>query len=68
MYIENDIHRALKLKAVEVESSISDLVNDALRLSLREDADDLAAFEARAHEKSIPFEVAVKRLKARGKL
>lgn len=68
MYIENDIHRALKLKAVEVESSISDLVNDALRLSLREDADDLAAFEERAHEKSIPFEVAVKRLKARGKL
>ena len=68
VYIEQDIHRALKLKAVEIERSVSDLVNDALRLNLREDADDLNAFEERAREKSIPFEVAVKKLRARGKL
>lgn len=68
VYIETDLHRALRLKAVEVEQSLSDLVNDALRRSLREDAEDLSAFEERAREKSIPFDIAVKRLKARGRI
>ena len=68
VYIENDIHRALKMKAVEVERSFSDLVNEALRRSLSEDADDLAAFDERAKEKSILFEEAIKKLKVRGRI
>ena len=68
VYIETDLHRALRLKAIEVEQSVSDLVNDALRRSLREDAEDLASFEERAHEKSLPFDLAVKKLKARGRI
>lgn len=68
VYIESDLHRALRLKAVEVDSTVSELINEALRRSLLEDAEDLAAFQERAHEKSIPFEVAVKKLKASGRI
>ena len=68
VYIEGELHRALRLKAVEVERSISELINDAVRQSLDEDEQDLRAFEERAREKSIPFEQALKKLKARGKI
>ena len=68
IYFEQDLHKALRLKAAEIESSVSELVNDAIRESLRDDEEDLAAFEERAHEKSIPFELAVKKLKARGRI
>ncbi len=68
VYIQEDLHRALRLKALEVEKTVSQLINDAVRGSLSEDAEDLEAFETRAHEKSIPFEEAVKKLKARGRI
>ncbi|MBX7143685.1 MAG: CopG family transcriptional regulator [Oligoflexia bacterium] len=68
VYIEDDLHRALKLKSLEVERTVSQLINDPIRGSLSEDAEDLAAFEERAKEKSIPFEEAVKKLKARGRI
>lgn len=67
-YIEDDLHRTLRLKAIEVDRSVSELINDAIRGSLGEDAEDLAAFDQRKHEKSIPFEEAVKKLKARGRI
>ncbi len=66
VYFEEDLHRALRLKAAETETSISELVNDAMRESLREDAVDLAAFKERAHEKSVSFETAIKKLKFLG--
>ncbi len=68
IYFEEDLHKALRLKAAEIESSVSELVNDAIRESLREDVEDLAAFDERAKEKSIPFELAVKKLRARGRI
>jgi len=68
VYIEDDLHRALRLKAIEVERTVSQLINDSIRGSLSEDAEDLAAFEERAIEKSIPFEEAGKKLKARGRI
>jgi len=68
VYIEQDLHRALRLKAVEEDCSLSELINDAVRQSLSEDEEDLAAFEDRAKEKSIPFEVAIKKLKSRGRI
>ncbi len=46
VYFDSHIHRALRLKAVETDRSVSDLVNEAVKLSLAEDAEDLAAFEA----------------------
>ena len=68
VYFDPDIHRALRLKAAESDRSISDLVNDAVREQLVEDADDLEAFEKRAHEPSHSFEDVVKDLRRSGKL
>lgn len=68
VYLEPELHRAVRVKALEVETSLSELVNAALRRSLAEDADDLAAFRARAKEPSLNFEAVVKDLRRRGKL
>ncbi len=68
IYLDPDLHRAVRMKAVEIETSVSDLVNAAIRQSLAEDADDLAAFRARAKEPSLDFEAVVKGLRRRGKL
>ena len=68
IYFDPQLHQALRLKAAETDRSISDLVNDAVKLSLAEDAEDLAAFEDRASETSVAFEDAVKALKRSGKI
>jgi len=68
VYLDTQIHRALRLKSAETERSISELVNDAVRMSLSEDADDLAAIESRAREPNLRFEDVVKDLRRRGKL
>jgi len=68
VYFEPEIHRALRLKAAATDRSISDMVNDAVKLALAEDAEDLAAFEERAREKSVDFEAVVKSLRRRGKI
>jgi hypothetical protein len=68
IYLDEALHRVLRLKAVETDRSISDLVNEAVRLNLAEDADDLAAYRARSKEPSVDFERAVKDLRRRGKL
>lgn len=68
VYFEPEVHRALRLKAAATDRSISDMVNDAVKLALAEDAEDLAAFEERAHEKSVDFETVVRSLRRRGKI
>ena len=68
VYFDSELHRALRLKAAETDRSLSDLVNEAVQLSLAEDAEDLAAFKKRAREPNLPFEDVVKDLKRRGKI
>ena len=68
VYLEPDLHRALRLKSVDGDCSISDLVNSAVRRSLLEDAEDLAAFDERAAEATIPYGDFVLALKREGKL
>ena len=68
IYLDAELHRALRLKAADTEYSISELVNEAVRESLSEDADDLAVFDERAHEPSLTFEAVVKDLRRRGRL
>ena len=68
VYFDPVIHRALRLKAAETGRSISDLVNDAVRVALAEDAEDLAAFDERAAEPNLWFEQVVKNLKRSGKI
>jgi hypothetical protein len=68
VYFEPDIHKALRLKSAVSERSISEMVNDAVRTSLAEDAEDLAAFDDRAEEPTLDFDDFVKKLKRSGKL
>lgn len=68
VYFDPEIHRALRLKAAVSDRSISDLVNDAAKLALAEDAEDLAAFSERKREPNLDFEQFVKALRRRGKL
>jgi len=66
IYMEPVLHKALRLKSVETSRSMSDLVNDAVRDELAEDADDLAFFDARKKEPTFGFEDFVKDLKSNG--
>ena len=68
IYLDPALHRALRVKAAEIETSVSDLVNVAVRRSLSEDAADLAVFDARVREPVLAFEEVLKDLKRRGKL
>jgi Antitoxin-like ribbon-helix-helix len=68
VYFEPEVHKALRLKAASSDRSVSDMVNDAVRLSLAEDADDLEAFSVRRKEKSVSFDSFVTGLKRRGQI
>ena len=68
VYFDPDLHRALRLKAADTDRSISELVNEPVKLRLAEDAEDLAAFEERADEPNLNFETVLKDLKQRAKI
>jgi hypothetical protein len=68
IYFDPVVHRALKMKAFETSRSVSDLVNAAVRESLAEDAEDLAAFDDRASEPLVSYGEMVKRLKEDGRI
>ena len=68
VYFDPELHRALRFKSAEAQRSISDLVNEAVRLSLAEDAEDLAAFRERSDEPDLAIEDVVEDLKRRGKI
>ena len=68
VYLDPDLHRALRVKAAETDKSISDLVNAAIRLNLAEDAEDLAEYRARAREPNLDLEKVLRDLRRRGKL
>jgi hypothetical protein len=68
IYLEPDLHKALRLKAVETSRSVSELVNDAVRGALAEDAEDIAAFEERVREPLISYDEMVKKLKKDGRI
>lgn len=68
VYFDPALHRALRLKAAETDRSLSDLVNEAVKMSLAEDAEDLAAFDERTKEPDLPFEAVVKEMRRSGKI
>ena len=68
VYFEPFLHRALRLKAADTDRSISELVNEAVKAALAEDATDIEAFEVREKEPDYAFEDVVKDLKRRGKI
>ena len=68
IYFDAELHRALRLKAAETDQSMSDVVNEAVRILLLEDAEDLKSARERANERSVSFESFVADLKKRGRL
>ncbi len=66
VYLDSDLHKALRLKAAALSRTVSDLVSEAVRESLTEDAEDIAAFEETAGEPLISYDEMVKRLKRDG--
>jgi hypothetical protein len=66
VYLKPEYRRALRNKSAETECSVSDLVNEAVRHALLEDALDLEAFEKRSGEKRLAFEDVVQALKRDG--
>ena len=68
VYFDPSLHKALRVKAAHTDRSLSVLVNDAVRQTLAEDAQDLAIFAERAGEPALSFEEVLKDLRRRGKL
>ena len=68
IYFDEDLLKALKIRAVLQSRSVSDLVNDAVRESLAEDADDILTFEDRINEPLLHYDEMVKRLKKNGRI
>lgn len=68
IYFDADVHRALRLRAAACNRSISDMVNEAVRMTLAEDADDLRDVEQRQDEESIGFEEFVNSLRKSGRI
>ena len=68
IYLDSDLHHALRIKAADTEHSMSELVQEAVRFSLAEDTIDLTALERRKKEPSLPFEDVLKKLKKNGKI
>ena len=68
VYLDPELHKALKIKSALSEQTLSELVNTAVRQSLAEDHEDLLAFGERKDEPNLDFEDVLKELKASGKL
>ncbi len=68
IYLDPLLHRALKLKALETHSSLSDLIQSAVKESMREDEIDLKAVSNRAKEPEVSYEAVLKSLKKDGKI
>jgi len=68
VYLDSKLHRALKVKAAELDCTISDLINEAVSQILAEDYEDVKVFEDRKKEPSLDFERVLKELKSSGKI
>ena len=68
VYFDPDIHKVLKLKAAETSTSISEIIDSAIRQELAEDEEDLRVFRERANEATVSFEKVLSNLKKNGKI
>jgi plasmid stability protein len=66
VYLDDDLHRALRLKSAETRESMSELVNEALRVLLAEDLQDLSDWHERRSERPVGYEEFLKQLEADG--
>ena len=68
VYFESDVHQALRLKAATTHQSVSELVNEAVRVALREDQEDINAFTQRVNEPILTYGELLEDLKSNGKI
>jgi predicted RNase H-like HicB family nuclease/predicted CopG family antitoxin len=68
IYFKPELHRALRIKAAETQRSLTDLVNDAVQMALREDEKDISAGDSRVSESTALYEGLLKDLKTPGKV
>ena len=68
VYFEKEIHQALRIKAATTHQSVSEVVNEAVRVALREDREDLNAFSQRANEPTLSYEELLQNLESHGKI
>lgn len=68
IYFSLETHQALRLRATNSQTSMSALVNEAVRQMMHEDQEDLAAFTQRATEPEISRKALLANLKQHGKL
>ena len=68
VYFDPEVHQALKIRAATSHLSISELVDEAVRILMREDQEDLQAFSQRVSEPEITYEELLSDLKKHGKI
>ena len=68
VYLDQELHQALRLKAAVTDRSMSELINEMIRERLAEDAEDLKTFRDRADEPVISYESLLQELQTHGKL
>ncbi|HEX2770236.1 MAG TPA: CopG family transcriptional regulator [Geobacteraceae bacterium] len=68
IYLDEELHMALRMKTVVTSKTISELVNEAVRYSLAEDDTDLSAYRERINEPAVSYEQFVRELKKRGRI
>ncbi|MDZ4297612.1 MAG: ribbon-helix-helix domain-containing protein [Moraxellaceae bacterium] len=68
VYFEPAIHQALKMRAASTDSSVSEIIDEAVRLLMAEDQQDLVAIADRVEEPEMTYEALINDLKAHGKI
>ena len=68
IYFEPEIHHALRVMAASTHQSVSEFVNEAVRMALQEDQQDLSVFAERSTEPTMSYEELLDDLKSHGKL
>ena len=68
VYFEPQIHQALKIRAATTNVSVSELIDEAIRLLMREDQEDLKAISSRANEEEISYEALLDDLRKHGQI
>ena len=68
IYLDPALHQALKIKSLETSRSMSEIINDAVKEAIAEDAKDLAVFDERQDEPLISYEDMLKRLEKDGRM
>ncbi|MGR3277750.1 CopG family transcriptional regulator [Acaryochloris marina NIES-2412] len=66
IYFEPELHQALQFKAASTNRTISDLVNEAVRLIFQDDQEDLVIFDEREQELTMTYEELLNDLKTHG--